>query len=416
MTDIFAAETEQHLLDAVRWATAEEQALGVAGGGSKAAFGRPADVSRRLDVKAMSGVVKYEPEELVLSVRAATPLAQIETLMGERRQWLAFEPPDLGPLLGAGGGDDSDKRAGTLGGVLACNLAGPRRVQVGAARDHLLGFQGVSGRGEVFKSGGRVVKNVTGFDLSKLICGSYGTLAVMTEVTVRALPAAEETRTVLVLGLADDQGVAAMTRALQGPFDISGAAHLPAAVAARSGVAAVAGAGGAVTALRIEGPESSVAARARAARDVLAGFGELAELDAGDSAVLWREVRDVQAFVGDDQGAEKPVWRVSVPPAAGARVAGAILGAVAGEVLYDWSGGLLWLALEPAADAHEALVRGALGADGGHATLIRAPVEARARVSVFQPQPAALAAVTRRVKEGFDPKRVLNPGRMYEGL
>src|SRR5512143_127705 len=235
MTQTMRPETPEQVADAVQAAIVDGRPLELTGGGSKRAFGRPCEADARLDLSALAGVVLYEPEELVLTAKPGTPLAQIEAVLAERRQYLAFEPADLGPLLDGGGRSRSNIR-GTLGGAIACNLAGPRRIKAGAARDHVLGFHAVSGRGERFKAGGRVVKNVTGFDLSKLIAGSFGTLAVMTELTVRALPAPEETRTVVVLGLDDAAGVREMAAALSSQFDVSGAAHLPAEVAAGSSV------------------------------------------------------------------------------------------------------------------------------------------------------------------------------------
>ena len=407
MTETLKPGTPEQLCEAIRWAAAAEAPLEVLAAGTKRSFGRPVEAGHRLDLGAFSGIGLYEAEELVLAAGAATTLAEIEAALARNRQRLEFEPPDLGPLLGGAPG------RGTIGGAIACNLAGPRRIKAGAARDHVLGFHAVSGRGETFKSGGRVVKNVTGFDLSKLMAGSFGTLAVMTEVTVKVLPAAQETRTVLVLGAGDAAAIEAMRTALGASSDVSGAAHLPAPVAAASGVSRVAGAGGAVTALRLEGPAPSVKVRGRTLGDLVKGFGGLDELGSADSAALWREVRDAAFFAGDGDG---PVWRLSVPPAAGARVAASILDAIEGRVFYDWGGGLLWLALASADDAGEAAVRAATNEHGGHATLVRAAADVRARLAVFEPQPAPLAALTKRVKESFDPLRVLNPGRMVEGV
>jgi glycolate oxidase FAD binding subunit len=365
---------------------------------------------------AISGIVLYEPEELVLSARAGTSMAEIEAALAERNQQLAFEPGNLSPLLGGSG--SAGNVSGTLGGIVACNLAGPRRIKVGAARDHLLGFHAVSGRGEAFKSGGRVVKNVTGYDLCKLLAGSHGTLALMTDVTVKVMPAPEKTRTVLLLGLDDPGARAAMTRALQSSYEVSGAAHLPAAIAARSAVSYIARAGGAVTALRVEGPGPSVDYRCEALREDLADLAESEELHSMNSAALWRELRDVAPFA--DQP-ERPLWRVSVAPQDGAGLVAAVARDLDAEYFYDWGGGLVWLAPAPpgqdaGGDAGAARIRAALGANGGHGTLIRAPAEIRAAVPVFEPQDPALAALTTRVKDSFDPKRVLNPGRMYAGV
>ncbi len=406
MAETFKPGTADQVVEIVAWAAGEEAPLEVVGRASKRGLGRPVQAANTLDLSALSGITLYEPEELVLSAGPGTPLAEIEAALAEKGQELAFEPPDLGPLLGGAAG------AGSLGGVLACNLAGPRRIKAGAARDHFLGVEAVSGRGEAFKSGGRVVKNVTGYDLCKLMAGSYGTLAVMTSVTVKVLPAAEKTRTVLLYGLDDGQAAQAMSRALNAPYDVSGAAHLPAAVAAASAVSYVNKPGRSVTAIRVEGTAASVEYRCAALRRELGELAETEELHGHNSATLWRELRDVAYFAGQP---DRPVWRVSVPPTAGPEVAAGLAGDSAAH-FYDWGGGLLWLSLEAGDDAGHAALRAAVAGTGGHATLIRAPEATRAAVPVFQPQDAANAALTTRVKDGFDPNRVLNPGRMYAGV
>ncbi len=226
MLDVIRPETEDEVRDAVAEALASATVLDVAGGATKRALGRAVPRARRLEVAGLAGISLYEPEELVMSAAAGTPLAEIEARLAGEGQELGFEPPDWRALLGA------VDRESTIGGTIACNLSGPRRIKAGAARDHVLGVRAVSGRGEVFKSGGRVVKNVTGYDMSKLLAGSYGTLGVMTEITLKVLPAAEKIRTVLVAGLDDAAGIAALTRALHSPNDVSAAAHLPARAAA----------------------------------------------------------------------------------------------------------------------------------------------------------------------------------------
>ena len=245
---------------------------------------------------------------------------------------LAFEPPDLGPLLGGAAGQ------GSIGGAIACNLSGPRRIKAGAARDHFLGFHAVSGRGEVFKSGGRVVKNVTGYDLCKLMAGAYGTLSALTDVAVKVMPAPEKTRTVLLFGLDDAGALSAMTRALGSAHEVSGAAHLPAELAAGCGVSYVSKAGGAVTALRVEGPAPSVEYRCAALRRELSDLAETEELHSMNSAALWRELRDVNPFVAHPR---QLVWRISVPPRAGPGLAARIAGAADALYYYDWGGGLV---------------------------------------------------------------------------
>lgn len=406
MTETFKPESAEQVEEAVRWAVAGATALNIVGSGSKQAFGRPVEAAHKLDLSGLAGIVDYEPNELVMSARPGTLLADIDAALAPNRQQLAFEPADFGALLGSGS-------AGTVGGAIACNLAGPRRLRMGAARDHVLGFQAVSGRGESFKSGGRMFKNVTGFDFSKLMAGSFGTLAVLTELTFKVLPVAETERTLLVRGGDAAAAVRVMTAALQSANDVSGAAHLPADVAAASAVGKVAAAGAAVTAIRLEGFDASVEARARALIALLKDSGALDEMEGADSAALWREIRDVGYFAAE---ADAQVWRLSVPPASGAAIAGAILGACPGRAYFDWGGGLLWLALAPTVDAAHETVRGALAASGGHATLVRADAAVRQGVPVFQPQPGPLAALTARIKRSFDPKGVLNPGRMYAGV
>ena len=405
MADSLAPADADGLADAVRWAVAGEHPLEVIAGGSKRALGRPVQSAATLSLAAFDGIVDYPPSELVLTAGAATPLAAIQAAVEAERQMLAFEPADYGPLLGAA-------EPATLGGALACNLSGPRRIKAGAARDHFLGVHAVSGRGERFKAGGRVVKNVTGYDVCKLLAGSYGTLALMHEVTIKILPAPERTRTVLVFGLEPSVALEALGAALGSAHEVSGAAHMPGEVAARSAVSYVSGAGAAVSAVRVEGFPASVEARCAALRELLGRFGAVEELHSKNSATLWREIRDVRPFAGDD----RPLWRLSVPPASGADAAARIAESADVGVLFDWGGGLVWLAVGGAADAGEAAVRAAAAAVGGHATLVRADAPTRAARAVFQPQAAGLAALTTRIKRAFDPTGVLNPGRMYAGV
>jgi glycolate oxidase FAD binding subunit len=384
----------KQLREIVAWAAAEAQPLELIGGGTKRGIGGPSQAAHTLDLAAFSGIRSYEANELVLVAGAGTPLVQIEKMLDEKEQMLAFEPP----ALGAGQ---------TIGGVIASNLSGPRRLAAGAARDHFLGFAGVSGRGEIFKAGGKVVKNVTGYDLPKLMAGSWGTLAALEEIVVKVLPRPEKTRTVLLFGRDDASAVEALARALGSPHEVTAAAHLPAAAAARSAVAYVAGAGRAVTALRVEGFGPSVEHRCRALRELLHAEEELHGMN---SRALWGEIATASLLPPD-----RAVWRVSVAPSAGPRFAAGVARALDAECLYDWGGGLVWLAVASdgdatsGGDAGAATIRATVrSVGGGHATLFRAPEALQAAVPGFEP-PSALA---RRVKEAFDPKGILNPGRM----
>ena len=416
MSETFRPENADQLRDLLTWAASEEKALEVVGAGSKRVLGRPVAADHIVELSGMAGISLYEPDELVMTASPATPIAEIEAALAAKNQQLEFEPPDYGPLLasagGAAGGDSrANAPAGTLGGVITCNLSGPRRIRSGAARDHFLGFHAVSGRGEIFKSGGRVVKNVTGYDLSKLLAGSWGTLAVMTDVTVKVLPVPEKTRTALLVGADPAQAVGAMIRAMQSPHEISGAAWLPASLAASSGVDLVAGQKGAVVALRVEGPGPSADYRCGALRAVLAEYGDTEELHSMNSVAFWREVRDVMPFAG--RGDDRAVWKLSVPPASAPSLLEELSGIDGSDAFLDWGGGLVWLALPAGADASCDAVRGAVDRTGGHATLFRASSEIRARVPVFQPQGSAKTMLAQRVKAAFDPVGILNPGRMY---
>lgn len=401
-------ETEDAVKDAVAGAAADSSQLEIVGAGSRRGLGRPVAADRLLSLSRLRGVALYEPEELVLTANAGTPLGDILAVLADHNQHLAFEPPDWGPLFGGTAGQ------ATIGGVIAGNLSGSRRLRAGAARDHLLGARVVTGRGEIIKTGGRVVKNVTGYDLCKLLAGSYGTLAVMTEVTVKVLPAPQKTRTVLVFGQDAEQAQAAMAAALNSPHEVSAAAWLPGDIAVRSGVGYVAQAQSAITALRVEGPEPSVIARCDALRTLLAEFGPIEELHFHNSTTFWTELGNAAAFADNSL---TPVWRLSIPPAELARIVSTIANRCSAQTYADWGGGLIWVRVKTdLEDAGAGIIRSALSTCGGHATLMRASDDVRARVPVFQPQDPQLAALSARIKHGFDPLHILNRGRMVEGV
>lgn len=408
-TGDFRPGNEQHVIEAIKWALSEREPLTVRGRGTKNGLGRATNTAHVLDLSEMSGVRFYEPGELVLTVLAGTPLSDVEALLAENKQQLAFEPVAYDRVFGG----SPDGGRGTIGGLVASNLAGSRRIKAGAVRDHVLGFQAVSGRGEVFKSGGKVMKNVTGFDLSKLITGSMGTLAVMTEVTLKVLPVPEKTRTVLVFGLDPDQAFHAMTAALNSPHEVSSAAYVPADVAASSEVGRVVDSGQSVTAIRIEGPEPSVLARTESITTVMASFGKTDELHRTNSARLWWEISEASFFASNDQS---PLWRLSVAPDKGPALAEQLRAETGGSYYLDWGGGLIILsAPENPARAGKA-IRAAVSQSGGHGTLVRASDTVRSTLDVFDPQSGGVMALSKRIKNAFDPEGILNPGRMYGGF
>jgi glycolate oxidase FAD binding subunit len=386
------------VVDIIRAHASDRKPLAIQGQGTKAGLGRLVTADDTLSLRSLSGIVSYQPEELVLTAKCGTPLREITEALVAKRQHLAFEPIASASLFGP------SHEGGSIGGVLAANLAGPRRPMAGSARDHFLGFSAVNGLGEEFKAGGKVVKNVTGYDLPKLLAGSMGTLAALTEVTVKVLPAPEKQRTVLIpapdLTAAHRQMIALM----QGTFEIDGAAYLPAHLAARSGVDMVRAVGGALVVLRLTGSPGSVADRCAALRALIDGPSK--ELHSMRSRDLWAEIRDVAPLL-PDLGA--CLWRISVPPSAGAKIAAVL--ATGDDWLMDWGGGLLWIARAEASIDDAAKVRAALADSGGHATLVRGPETLRREIDVFARE--APAALLQRVKEAFDPHRILNPGRMY---
>jgi len=404
MTDRLKPRDAKDVEEAVRWAVADDKPLELVGQGSKRGIGRPSQTDLTLDLSGLTGVTLYEPEELVLSAKAGTPIAEIEALLDQNNQQLAFEPADYGALFGAPTGQ------GTLGGVAAANLSGPRRIKAGAARDHVLGITAVTGRAETIKTGGRVVKNVTGYDLCKVLCGSWGTLAAMTDITVKVLPKPETEATVLVEGLNDADACAAMAAAMGSSADVSGAAHLPDHVASWfAGLPKPE----AATVLRLEGVSPSVRHRQEQLAAQLRGFGPVTILEEGASRALWRDVRDVKAFAVAS-ARQRPLWRISTAPASGHRLVDLITPAA--QMFYDWGGGLVWVAMPYEDEPDAGSVRAAAAELGGHATLIRAPAAVRAAADVFQPEEPGLRALSKRVKESFDPKGVLNPGRMWAGV
>ncbi|MHA1547818.1 MAG: glycolate oxidase subunit GlcE [Alphaproteobacteria bacterium] len=395
MSDLLFPDDEEALAAIVGEAAVAKDPLMIRGGGSRAGWGRPVKAARTLSTARLSGITLYEPAELVIAARAGTPLPDIEATLADQGQRLAFEPADLRAFYGS-------RNTPTIGGVAAANVAGPRRIEAGSARDSLIGLRAITGRGEVVKSGGRVMKNVTGYDLVKLLSGSYGTLAVFSEVTFKIAPMPETEVTLMLPALTTPAAIAALASGLGSPHAVSGAAHWP----ARAGEPSI-------TALRLEGFADSVTRRLERLRSAVAAGGDAHVVEGEGSRTFWRETRDLTHFAGGDD----PVWRISVRPSDGAQIVDALASLAPVAMLLDWGGGLIWVAGGAGRDdAGTSIVRDAVAATGGHATLVRASQELRARVAVFQPLPLAVMNLTRAVKATFDPHGILNPGRMYADL
>ncbi len=385
----YVPKSEDALAATVATAMVMGEKLAIEGNGSKRALLRPVQATRSISVRGLTGITLYHPTELIISARAGTPLPEIEAALAEKGQHLIAEPPDLAALFGS-------SRPATIGGIVATNLSGPRRIAWGAMRDHVMGIRAVNGKGEIFRSGGRVLKNVTGLDLCKLLTGSHGTLGVITEVTLKVLPAPKATGTVSIRVATLEQGIAALSAGLGSPFSVTGAALLPE------------GDGG-IAHLRIEDFEESVAYRCGKLRDDMARFGEASI--AMDTQALWQGIRDAEPLGAEPEDA---IWRVSVQPSAAPGVVASLRAAGGSKFLLDWGGGLVWVAAPASEAAHQAVVTAALAAQGSF-TLFRAPEALRGSVAVMPDELPALAAIARRVKAVMDPAGLLNPGRMRAG-
>lgn len=392
MTTLHDPVSEEAAARIIHTAASVGAPLVIEGGGTRRIGLRPDDVDV-LSTRNLAGIVAYNPAEMTMTAKAGTPLDEVVAALAEKRQILAFEPQEMAALLGRQG-------RSTIGGVFAANASGPRRFVAGAARDSLLGVRFVNGRGEIVKAGGRVMKNVTGLDLVKLLAGSRGSLALMTEVTFRVLPVPETAATVVVSGLDDAVATAAMATAMSLSVEVSGAAHLPESVHGRFLAGALPE--GAATVLRLEGLAASVAVRAEKLKTAMARFGATIVLDAEATERLWREIRDVAPYA---DGTERPLWKVSVAPTAGHQLVAALRLEAGIDACFDWQGGLVWMRME--ADPEADLVRRYIKAlGGGHATLVRARPELLAVTPAFQPQADAVAALGARVKASFDPAGV----------
>lgn len=388
--------SEREVVDAVREARTAKTPFDIVAGGTKHAFGRPQALSERtLDVARLRGILTYEPEELILTTRPGTKLSEIELALAERGQRLGFDPPDSALLFGANG-------ISTIGGVVSADWSGSTRVRHGGARDSLLGIRAVNGLGEGFKAGGRVVKNVTGFDIPKLVCGAFGTLCVLTELTFRVFPKGVEATTLMLRDVSPTDGFQALRRIWSSPLEATGLAYV--APLALPEILGDVGQGAAL--FRVEGAPEPLKEKTQMLRAAL-GARDVSEVALGNTAFARLGAGAPFSATAHD------VWRVGVAPAEAARVAESI----GAELWYgDIAGAVLWIGFEPDNAALIAKLRAAVARAGGHATLVRAGLPTRRRVAVFPLETPERAALTKSVKAAFDPLSLFNPGRMYEGI
>ncbi|MFY8100547.1 MAG: FAD-binding protein [Allorhizobium sp.] len=395
--------TEAEAAALIREYAARKTPLKIRGGGTRAGFGNAVAAETILSSAGLTGIVEYNPAEMVITARAGTPVSEIEAALAANGQGMAFEPMDHRGAMGTSG-------TPTIGGLFAVNSAGPRRFTAGAARDHLLGVRFVNGAGDVVKAGGKVMKNVTGLDLVKLLAGSHGTLGFLTEVTFKVLPVAKTSTTLVLSGLEDEQAMKALAAAMSLSVEVSGAAHLPESVRGRF----IGGKlpEGAATVMRLEGLEASVAVRAEKLAVAMAGFGPVSRLDDAHSKTLWREIRDVLPYA---DGTARPLWRVSMAPSEAWKLVAGLRLRAGIDAYYDWQGGLVWMRMEADPEA-DVLRHGIRTLGGGHATLVRAAPQIRAEVATFEPQAPAVALLSARVRAKLDPNGIFNPGLMMQGV
>lgn len=380
---------EAELAAIIKQARANKTPLRIRGGGTRADLGRPSQPAGILSTAGLSGITLYDPGALTMIAQAGTPMAEIEAALDAENQMLAFEPIDYRGLLGSSGEP-------TIGGTVAANISGPRRVLVGACRDFVLGVRFVTGEGDIVKNGGRVMKNVTGLDLSKLQCGAFGGLGVLTEVSVKVMPKPQAAMTLVFEGFTAEQGLALLRKALGTPFELAGAAFLPPRLSDAPSR----------TFLRIEGLKTQVDYRMKNLAALSSGPSRIVTGD--EHEALWRDIRDVAPFHVSD----KPVWRLSVKPSAASDIAAALEASLGAEAFFDWGGGLIWLQTPDATAEIAAQIRAEIDPHGGHATLIRGTAQQRAALDVFQPEAPRLAKISQQLRDQFDPAGVLNPGLM----
>ncbi len=389
--DPVAPASEEEWCDIIRGAAADRRAIEVVGAGTKRGIGYPSREAMPVSTRAFVNIIDYDPAELVLTVGAGVPLTRIETLLDAHEQMLAFEPMDFSALIGESVGSS------TIGGVVAAGFAGPRRVSAGNVRDHLLGFSAVSGNAEIFKAGGRVVKNVTGFDLSKLMAGSWGQLAVLTQLTLKVLPKPRMSLTLEIPGLDDSGAMTAMIRAMRSQCSVAAAAYIPEWHSSSQMSRAL---------LRLEGFGPSVAARAQLLTEIIGNDSSAARLDAQEAQSVWSQIRS--ATVSGVNAPDAALWRFCIPVTSALSVMSAMR-ARHSRYFADWGGGLVWACLPSSVSAGE--VRGIAEQAGGHATLVRAPDAYRLRAPALHPDTAAVTALSQRVKAAFDAAGVLDPER-----
>lgn len=393
MSKILTPKDEAELAKMVARANKNKTRLRIEGGGTRQDLGNLIKTDATLSLKNISGITLYEPGALTLVAKAGTPLKEIEKALKKHSQRLAFEPMDHRAIFGS-------KGEPTIGAIVAGNISGSRRIIAGGCRDSLIGVRFINGNGEIIKNGGRVMKNVTGLDLVKLMAGSFGTLGVISEVSFKLLPVAQRKVSLEIKGLSSEQAISIMSKALGSPFEITAAAHLPKNLNNKNGDAK--------TLLRIEGFDSQVDYRIEKLSELIANNIEITTIEGKEHDKLWRYIRNVKIF----KNSKNPLWKLSIKPSDAPDIEKQLIDKTGADMFFDWAGGLIWLQMQDEDNAHADVVRHIVKQFGGHATLVRASDEIREAVEIFQPEQVGIAKLSNLIRKKFDPSGILNPNLM----
>ena len=403
-SEVLKPENENELQQIIKYCYKKDLPIEIVGAGTKNNIGRKLQCAKTLDMSNISGIVDYKPEELYITVKAGTPIKNVQDELKKNNQYLAFEPINFSEIF------KKSSNEGTVGGTLSCNFSGSRRFKVGSARDHILGFKGYNGKGEKIKSGGTVVKNVTGYDLSKLVTGSFGTLLVLSEITFKVLPLQTDTKTIIVSGLALERSLGIMGSAMDSSNDPSGLVFYPDNFR-NNFVFNDLTHPGSITAIRVEGTKTSTEQRIN---NLIQGLDlidkNITVLDSTQSEIFWEDTRALKVFSKN----QKNILRAVIPPSETVNLINR-LKAFHPNYFIDWGGSLIWLELDYLSNQKIDQIRKRVLDAGGYLTVIKSPTNIKSSSEIFTIDPIKFK-ISQNLKRSFDPKRIFNPGKMYTGI
>ncbi len=401
---ILKPENENDLQEIIRYCYKKDLPIEIVGTGTKNEIGKKLQCAKILDMSNISGIVEYKPEELYITVKAGTPIKIVQDELKKNNQHLAFEPTNFSEIF------KKDSNEGTVGGTLSCNFSGSRRFKVGSGRDHILGFKGYNGRGEKIKSGGTVVKNVTGYDLSKLVTGSFGTLLVLSEITLKVLPLQTDIKTIVISGLALEHALGIMASSIASSNDPSGVVFYPGSLR-NNFVFNDLTHQGSITAIRIEGTKASTEQRIdNLFKNLSLEETKTTILDSTQSEIFWEDTRALKVFSKN----QKNILRAVVPPSETVNLINR-LKTFHPSYFIDWGGSLIWLELDYLSNQKIDQIRKRVLDTGGYLTVIKSPTNIKSSSEIFTIDPIKFK-ISQNLKKSFDPKRIFNPGKMYTGI